>query len=410
VRCLPSGQFQARYAKRSLGTFANAEDAILARKLAEGDRRAGRPVRRRGTTDPTLDVAAGLYLQHRDRACRAGDIRTSTLGQEEKDARPWLAGTEWSARDEDGFPIPDYRVSQLTPGMIALRHDERRTVAPEAARKELFRLKAILRHVALAGASYEPGILALSPGARSSRKGIALRLPELELFANAFPERMRSLPLFCGTVGLRIGEALSLTRDRVDLGAGTVFVPAELCKEDRDKTIPLTAEEVELLRAQLALVTTSAHVWPRPRGGAYDHWSFWGKVWDPARQLAAAATTVAGAGRQPFGDLRPHDLRHTAATLMRRAGFDAELAALRLGHADAGWLLMTLYNHPDPDDLREQMRAVVGAGIRAAAVVPAFPLSPGGNVLPLPPRPTGSAPVRNSRRAAARPRKVARVA
>ena len=61
--------------------------------------------------------------------------------------------------------------------------------------------------------------------------------------------------------------------------------------------------------------------------------------------------------------LRLHDLRHTAATLMLRAGVDPKVVSERLGHATVGLTLDT-YSHVLPDlqrDAAEVMDSVLGS-------------------------------------------------
>jgi len=61
--------------------------------------------------------------------------------------------------------------------------------------------------------------------------------------------------------------------------------------------------------------------------------------------------------------LRLHDLRHTAATLMLRAGVHPKVVSERLGHATVGLTLDT-YSHVLPDlqrDAAEVMDSVLGS-------------------------------------------------
>jgi integrase len=179
--------------------------------------------------------------------------------------------------------------------------------------------------------------------------------------------------LFKGTVGCRIDELFTLTDDRVDLVAGEIFIPADLCKEAVDKWIALTAEEENLLREQLlARAAGTRYVFPTKTGltwhGRYG--SFHRLVWAKATRRAAErwreVQGVEEAAPTPFDELEPHDLRATAATLMRDAGFTREEAAARLGHADSGKLLDRVY---DVGDRRARMRKAIAlrapAGLRA---------------------------------------------
>jgi integrase len=55
--------------------------------------------------------------------------------------------------------------------------------------------------------------------------------------------------------------------------------------------------------------------------------------------------------------LRIHDLRHTSATLLLRAGVGAQVVSKRLGHAKVGFTLDT-YAHVLPDQQREAAQAL----------------------------------------------------
>ena len=52
-------------------------------------------------------------------------------------------------------------------------------------------------------------------------------------------------------------------------------------------------------------------------------------------------------------DFRFHWLRHTAISLMARAGMKAELIAERVGHNDGGALIYRRYRHLFPSEVRE---------------------------------------------------------
>ena len=61
---------------------------------------------------------------------------------------------------------------------------------------------------------------------------------------------------------------------------------------------------------------------------------------------------------------RFHDLRHTHATLMLRAGVNVKVISERLGHASIGITLDT-YSHVMPG-MQEEAAAKIDAGLRAA--------------------------------------------
>lgn len=138
---------------------------------------------------------------------------------------------------------------------------------------------------------------------------------------------------FCGTVGLRFTEAVTLTDDRVDLDAGAIFIPGRLNKSRQPKPIPLARVEVQLLREQLLVRPRAAPVvFATEKGGVYSHSGFQ-SIWLPALLAAGLAhEEKRNDGRTiVIADFRFHWLRHTAISLMARAGMKAELIAERVG-------------------------------------------------------------------------------
>ena len=61
--------------------------------------------------------------------------------------------------------------------------------------------------------------------------------------------------------------------------------------------------------------------------------------------LAVRASSSAGYDSLPF-----HMLRHTAISLMCRAGYRPEWVAERVGHADGGALILKRYRHLYPSE------------------------------------------------------------
>ncbi len=189
---------------------------------------------------------------------------------------------------------------------------------------------------------------------------------------------------------MRIGELFTIVDERVDVAGRMIFVPATLCKEGTDKWIDLTAEELALVREQLlARAPGTPLLWPTRTGKAWRHFQFLRLVWYKARERASATWreqhglpedaetpfqwwTTNAEGEPILAGLQPHDLRATAATMMRDAGFSKEQAAARLGHADSGKLLDRVY---DVGDRRARMRKAIEAlapeGLRAALAEPA---------------------------------------
>ncbi len=159
------------------------------------------------------------------------------------------------------------------------------------------------------------------------------------------------------TTGLRRGEILGLRWSKVDLRAGTITVvesleqtmeglrfksPKTQCSR---RSIALPAITVETLRSHRAAQAEErlalgpgwdehGLVCPRP-GGA---------PWPPDAFSTAFAAFVRRSGMPPF---RFHDLRHTHASHLLKAGVHPKIVSERLGHSAIGITLDT-YSHVLP--------------------------------------------------------------
>lgn len=324
---------------RIVQLYDTADEANAAALDLNRRRKAGLPPTDRHA-DPTLAEAAAELLARKQIGGRRGKLRANGLKHWRLALRPWMEG------EHAHVPLSLLRRARLEDAVLA-----RAAQYPTTAKNELEALKAVLRYAGARGASFDLGILTIQPVAVERRKRRALTADELEFLADHAPAYAQRLILFLGTTGMRCGEAFTLTDDRLDLTAGTAHVPAELCKEGVAKTIPLTGEERQLVREQLlARAPGTPLVFPKAGGG---QWStarshFHKLVWTKTCTRAAEAwRELHGPGVTPFDGLVPHDLRSTAATLMRDAGLARDMAAARLGHADGGRLLDDVYDQGD---------------------------------------------------------------
>jgi len=272
---------------------------------------------------------------------RRGPLRPKSIAFLQQSAKPW--------EPLRNVPIPTLRRATIEDRVAA-----RAAVAPVAAANELELLKACLRAAASRGQSVDPGIFEIAPVQHEPVEGVALELAQLDEIGSTMPERIKRLVPFCGTVGLRFTEAVTLTDDRVDLTTGEIVIPRDLSKGRRAKGIPLARFEVQLLREQLlARPTGTRLVFPNEKGGVYSKSGF-RSIWLPALLAAGLAHEKANAGGPSFvvADFRFHWLRHTAISLMARAGMKPELIAERVGHRDGGGLIYRRYRHLFPSEIR----------------------------------------------------------
>jgi integrase len=201
-------------------------------------------------------------------------------------------------------------------------------------------LKTGLRAAQSRGQQVDPGILAIEPVRHEAIEGIALELDDLDGIAAWMPERVKRLVPFCGTVGLRWSEAVQMDDGMVDLGAGELLIPRWLNKCRREKAIPLAACEVQLLREQrMARPAGTTLLFPNAEGGVYSKSGF-RSVWLPA--LLEVGLAHRNEKRRIVAEFKFHWLRHTAISLMCRAGMKPELIAQRVGHSDGGALITSV--------------------------------------------------------------------
>lgn len=149
--------------------------------------------------------------------------------------------------------------------------------------------------------------------------------------------------------GLRWGEATAMRARRVDLtrrrievveaasehsGQVTIGTP----KSHRRRFVPFPQFLVHDLTQQLAGKSMDDLVFTAPGGGPLRNSNFRRDVFDPA----ARAVGLTG--------LRPHDLRHTAASLAIAAGANVKAVQHMLGHASAA-MTLDVYSGLFGDDL-----------------------------------------------------------
>ncbi|MCZ7587361.1 MAG: site-specific integrase [Gaiella sp.] len=335
----------------SVADDANARAIELRRMRAVGIRHAPR------SATPTLAEAAASLLARKRVAGKRGPLTAKGIKHWDDSTRPWREG-KYAA-----LPL-DLLDRRLLEDAILARAAEH----PVSARNELQALKATLRYAQARGHRFDAALLTIEPVATPEHEGRALTADELEHLAAHAPSYAFRLVLLAGTTGNRINELFTLTDDRLDLAGRTMTIPPELCKERRRKVIPLTDEETQLLRAQLlARAPGTRLVFPKRHGSQWRYSAFRKLVWLPMLRDAAEAWERERTTPEPFTGLTAHDLRHTAATLMREAGMPAELAAERLGHADEGVLLLRTYRHVRQGETRAALDAI-GHGLRAASL------------------------------------------
>jgi integrase len=225
-----------------------------------------------------------------------------------------------------------------------------------AARRPLLR---VLRGVL--GYAVDDGRIARNPanGIKVPRtKGTprqVLSLPELRTFAAALNERERGVALVLDLSGLRWSELAALDeRDVVRDGRRMVLmvrrrwvldeqgkrVTLSGTKRGREvsRPVPVLPELMPIVEANLT-GKPQAPLFASPQGERLDSHNWRREAgWKEASELI---------GRE---GLRPHDLRHTAATAWLRGTGDVKAVQALLGHATAT-MTLDLYSHLLTDSL-----------------------------------------------------------
>ncbi len=154
------------------------------------------------------------------------------------------------------------------------------------------------------------------PDANNERDRV-LTEEEWKRLYEAAPPHLKPILLLAYHVGPRFGEIISLTWDRVDLQRGFLKLRSVDTKTREPRLVPLTPAVIESLRELSKVRCVSSN----------QVFLYEGK---PIQRIKRAFhTAVRNAGIE---NLRFHDLRHCAATNLRRAGVDTMTAMRIIGH------------------------------------------------------------------------------
>ncbi len=352
---LPSGRFRARYrgpdGRRHAKVFTTKADAWawLATQQTDLLRKSWRAP---NVSSRTVGEYAEDYLARHD-------LRAST--------RVLYAGL-W--RHHLAGPWADVPVDEVTPAAVRSWHAKAgRTTGPTAVAQSYRLLRAIL-NVAVADEviSSNPCRLRGAGTPKASRPSRALTATEAMLLADQLEkdrrtERYRALVLVLAFGGLRFGEATALRRSdvlpggrlRIERSVRRVegrWVVGEPKTDAGHRTVALPAAIAAVLEDHLEKhVPTSpdALVFSTSSGGYLAR-----SNWNSTFRRAADAIGLPA--------VRPHELRHTGATLAAATGATTKELMRRLGHSSPAAAL--LYQHAADDrdaDIARALDAMLGA-------------------------------------------------
>lgn len=148
--------------------------------------------------------------------------------------------------------------------------------------------------------------------------------------------------------GMRKGEILNLTRDKVSLKDRVIRLEAKDTKDREPRVIPICDELYEILKAL-------------PYGIHDDHvFLYKGK---PIKDIRTTLTNACAKAGVPYGRSSKdgfvfHDLRHTFNTYMRKAGVQESVIMDITGHSTRE--MFDRYNTIDLDDAKDAMKKFEG--------------------------------------------------
>jgi integrase len=256
----------------------------------------------------TIADAWSLWLAYRSLGTRP--LRASTLADYESIYRAHIGPKLGSARlDEvNGLVIARFVIAKTAAGVGAKRLSN-----------VLVPLRACLRWHHRMGAlpsDPSPWFDASAPAATERR---ILTIPEVERLLAALPAEHRPFVAFAAYVGTRAGEQRALTWTDIDLERRLVSVdktlfrdrPQRSTKSGYDRTVPIPPHIATVLAEWRKRCPRSPQelVFPSRSGRPLDLDTFRARVFKPAVKTAGLAP-----------ELRFHDLRHTAASLLLQSG------------------------------------------------------------------------------------------
>jgi integrase len=148
------------------------------------------------------------------------------------------------------------------------------------------------------------------------------------------PSHLKPILLTGYHLGQRLGETLNLSWDRVDLQRGIITLRGVGTKTHKPRQVPMTAP-VKAALTELSKVRDLAHKYVF----VYHR--------NPVREVKTAFRMACK--KAAIANLRFHDLRHCAATNLRRAGVDTTTAMQIIGHKSP--LMWKRYNSLAESDL-----------------------------------------------------------
>ena len=154
---------------------------------------------------------------------------------------------------------------------------------------------------------------------------------------------LKDMVVIALNTAMRQGEILNMKKNWISLTEDIIIVPRHSMKrKKKDKRVPINSAIRPIIKRLIRKNKDSEYIFINPRTG---------KPFTSIDNSWNGILKKAGLHGKPGVDkLRFHDLRHTAATNLARAGKDMKFIAQYLGHADVR--TSARYVHYSDEDLR----------------------------------------------------------
>jgi integrase len=246
------------------------------------------------------------------------------------------------------------QLAKISPAMVRLWQTRLRDdgLSPASVRQARQVLSAALEVAVVDGLIARNPAAAVKPPKVRPRRQQFLTAEQVNSLVEACDDQQPgagAVVFFLAWSGLRWGEAVALRWENVDIERRRVEVKVSATEVSGrlEWGSPKTHEERAVILPQFVIERLGPPgppdtlVFTAPRGGPLRNSNFRKSVWDPAVKESDLP-----------GDLVPHDLRDTAASLMIASGASIKAVQRALGHASAAMTLDT-YGGLFEDDLED---------------------------------------------------------
>lgn len=335
-------------------------EAHAARKDMAARHDAGEPV-----VDSALTVSqvAQLWL---DVTAPSRNLKASTHALYRGTARRYIDRAEKAERYRVGpVKVSALRASHVERWLLSLREQG----LSGATRRSAYNLLSNALDVAVRDGLVRANVAAKIPRPTPDTTE-AHYLPAGDvkrLIAHLSEHRLGPIVILIAHTGLRIGEALALRWDDIDLEAGKLRVTGTLSRSDRQwlRTSPKSKRSnrnVELVQIVVEALRARRREQLEERLAMGEHWQdVMGLVFTTPHGTPIDHSNAIKAYKKEMTSLKLeggfHTLRHSAATMLLAAGVPMRVASEVLGHSSTA-ITADIYSHVAESVTREAMSKI----------------------------------------------------